>query len=150
MPSKKDTELTALREELEILRNYSTDTVYRVDYSSMKFAYISPNVQQLLGYTPEEARDIDVRELIVETRVKHEGAQRAEVFNGAELMPQHPSLEKWYAEYLLRAKDGRKVWVADVSHPWRDAKGKLLGSTGSLRDRVICRTVLGRSGRAKA
>ena len=134
MAKKTDNELKALREELEILRNYGTDTVYRVDYATMQFAYISPNVRQLLGYTPEEAQKMDVRELIVETRVKHEGAQRAEVFNGAELMPQHPSLEKWYAEYLLRTKDGRKIWVADVSHPWRDEKGKLLGSTGSLRD----------------
>jgi diguanylate cyclase (GGDEF)-like protein/PAS domain S-box-containing protein len=130
----KTSRLEALQEELALLRDYSSDTVYRVDYSTMRFSYISPNVHALLGYTQEEAKALHVRDLVLETRVKHEGALRAEVFKGVELMPHHPSVEKWVAQYLLRAKDGRKIWVTDISHPWRDPQGRLVGSVGSLRD----------------
>ena len=34
----------------------------------------------------------------------------------------------------MRTKDGRKVWVSDVSYPWTDNEGKVIGSMGCLRD----------------
>jgi diguanylate cyclase (GGDEF)-like protein len=43
-------------------------------------------------------------------------------------------VERWQADYLMKTKDGRKIWVSDVSRPWFDKKGAIIGSNGSLRD----------------
>ena len=43
-------------------------------------------------------------------------------------------VQKWQADYLLRTKEGLKIWVADISYPWFDKKGAIIGSIGSLRD----------------
>ncbi len=34
----------------------------------------------------------------------------------------------------MRTKDGRKIWVSDISFPWFDESGAIIGSVGSLRD----------------
>lgn len=123
-----------LKEELEILANYSTDTVYRLDYSTMQYAYVSPNVSKLLGYSVEEISKMNVRTLIIETRLIDDGIKQVESYAGLELMRKNREVQKWQADYLMRTKDGRKIWVSDVSYPWHDKHGKLLGSVGSLRD----------------
>jgi len=43
-------------------------------------------------------------------------------------------VSKWQADYLMRTKDGRKIWVSDISYPWFDENGTIIGSVGSLRD----------------
>lgn len=127
-------QLQQLRDELELLTKYSTDTVYRLDYETMRYAYISPNVEKLLGYAPQELAEMSVRSLILETRLINDGITQVESYAGLELMRKHREVQKWQADYLMRTKDGRKVWVSDISYPWCDKKGKLLGSVGSLRD----------------
>jgi diguanylate cyclase (GGDEF)-like protein len=34
----------------------------------------------------------------------------------------------------MLTKGGKRIWVSDVSHPWFDEKGAIIGSIGSLRD----------------
>lgn len=123
-----------LKEELELLSNFSTDTVYRLDYETMQYSYVSPNVVKLLGYSPEEIRTMNVRTLIIETRLIDDGMKQVESYAGLELMRKNREVQKWQADYLMRTKDGRKIWVSDISYPWHDKQGKLLGSVGSLRD----------------
>lgn len=123
-----------LKEELEVLANYSTDTVYRLDYATMQYAYVSPNVSKLLGYDVDEITKMNVRTLIIETRLIENGIKEVESYAGLELMRKNREVQKWQADYLMRTKDGRKVWVSDISYPWYDKQGKLLGSVGSLRD----------------
>ena len=43
-------------------------------------------------------------------------------------------VSKWQADYLGLTKDGRKIWISDVSYPWFDEAGTVIGSVGSLRD----------------
>ncbi|MFZ4125624.1 MAG: sensor domain-containing diguanylate cyclase [Rickettsiales bacterium] len=123
-----------LKDELEILSNYSTDTVYRLDYETMHYSYVSPNATKLLGYTPNELKHMNVRTLIIETRLIDGGVKQVESYAGLELMRKNREVQKWQADYLMRTKDGRKIWVSDISYPWHDKNGKLLGSVGSLRD----------------
>lgn len=123
-----------LKDELELLANFSTDTVYRLDYESMTYSYVSPNVTKLLGYSTEEIMKMNVRTLIIETRLIDDGMKQVESYAGLELMRKNREVAKWQADYLMRTKDGRKIWVSDISYPWHDKNGKLLGSVGSLRD----------------
>jgi diguanylate cyclase (GGDEF)-like protein/PAS domain S-box-containing protein len=123
-----------MKDELELLSNFSTDTVYRLNYETMTYSYVSPNVSKLLGYNVDEIKHMNVRTLIIETRLIDEGMKQVESYAGLELMRKNREVQKWQADYLMRTKDGRKIWVSDVSYPWHDKQGKLLGSVGSLRD----------------
>jgi diguanylate cyclase (GGDEF)-like protein/PAS domain S-box-containing protein len=131
---EKMVQVKQLKDELDLLTQYSTDTVYRLDYETMRYSYISPNVEKLLGYSAVELAKISVRDLILETRLINDGITSVESYAGLELMRKHREVQKWQADYLMRTRDGRKIWVSDISYPWLDKKGKLLGSVGSLRD----------------
>lgn len=131
---KQQAAIDALKEEVALLSSYSTDTIYRLDYTTMRYSYISPNVTRLLGYNVAEMAAMNVRDLIEETRLIDDNITTVESYAGLELMRQNREVNKWQADYLMRTKDGRSIWVSDISYPVRDEGGKLIGSVGSLRD----------------
>lgn len=128
------TRMRKLEEELKLLTAFSSDMVYRLRYDTMRYEYISPAVQRLLGFSSDEMRQINFRSLIVETRLITDGMHRIESFDGLEEARRAGDVNKWQADYLLRTKDGSRIWVSDVSYPWLDEQGNLIGSIGTLRD----------------
>lgn len=126
--------LQELKSEVELLTSFSTDVIYRLRYDTMKYDYISPSVTKLLGYGPMELMDMNVRALILETRIVSEGMKTVESYESLEENRKRGDVSKWQADYLMRTKDGRRVWVSDISYPWFDKKGSIIGSVGSLRD----------------
>jgi len=127
-------ELAALRDELALLNSYSSDVVYRLRYDSMRYDYISPSVVRLLGYTPEELVGINIRSLIIETRMVNNALKPVGDFEPLEDARKRGDVSKWQADYLMQTKEGHNIWVADISYPWFDESGAIIGSIGSLRD----------------
>lgn len=127
-------QVEALKQEIELLTSYASDTIYRLRYKDMVYDYISPAVTRLLGFTPEEMCKINFRSLILETKIVTNGMKTVNSFDELEVKRQEGDVNKWHADYLMRTKDGRKVWVSDVSYPWFDDKGTIIGSIGSMRD----------------
>ncbi len=123
-----------LRAELELLTSYSNDTIYRLRYDTMRYDYISPSVVRLLGFTPDELINLNIRTLILETRIVTNALKSVESFSPLEEERKRGNVHKWQADYLMRTKDGRKIWVSDISYPWFDDSGTIIGSVGSLRD----------------
>ncbi len=123
-----------LRDELTLLTSYSSDTIYRLRYDSMTYDYISPAIVKLMGFTPEEMKKINFRSLILETKIISNGIASVNSFNDLEKSRKEGDVNKWQADYLVRTKDGRKIWLTDISYPWFDEKGRTIGSIGSLRD----------------
>lgn len=123
-----------LRNEIELLTTYSTDTIYRLRYETMRYDYISPSVASLLGYHPEELQEIGLRNLIVETRIVQDDMRKVDNFSGLELNRKLGNVTKWQADYLMKHKSGAMLWVSDISYPWYGEKGTIIGSVGSLRD----------------
>jgi diguanylate cyclase (GGDEF)-like protein/PAS domain S-box-containing protein len=126
--------INELRSEIDLLTSYSTDTIYRLRYDTMKYDYVSPSIIRLLGYTAEEMKRINIRKLIIETRIVTEGMKLVNSFQKFEDTRKKREVNKWQADYLIRTKDGRNIWVSDVSYPWFDENGTIIGSVGSLRD----------------
>lgn len=94
--------------------------------SSDSPVYVSPKYEELLGYTPEErkARPTLWRELL-------HPADRDRVL-AAE---QGVSDDRPFSEdYRMIARDGRTVWVHDVTVPVRDAAGEVLCYQGVMYD----------------
>lgn len=125
---------TKLKNELDLLTSYSADTIYRLRYDTMTYDYVSPSITRLLGFTPAEIKKINFRALIIETRIVTSGMKTVESFDDLESSRKQGDVNKWQADYLIRTKDGRKIWVSDISYPWFDEAGKIIGSIGSLRD----------------
>lgn len=127
--------INELKSEVALLTSYSTDVIYRLRYDSMKYDYISPSVTKLLGYSAEEMQKISIRHLIVETKIINEGMKTVDSFTALEDTRKKGEVSKWQADYLIKTKDGRKIWVSDISYPWFDeSTGSIIGSVGSLRD----------------
>jgi len=131
---RRSSSLAELKAEIELLTSYSTDTIYRLRYDTMKYDYISPNVLRLLGYSPEEMKTLNIRTLILETRIITDAMRTVKSFQPLEENRKKGEVSKWQADYLMRTKDGRRIWVSDISYPWFDQTGAIIGSVGSLRD----------------
>lgn len=127
-------ELARLQEELALLTTYTTDTIYRLRYDTMQYDYISPGVERLLGYTADELKATNFRSLIVETRIVKDDMRPVDSFEPLESSRKRGEVSKWQADYLMKTKDGRHIWVSDISYPWFGPGGDIIGSIGSLRD----------------
>ncbi len=126
--------IDCLRAEIELLTNCSSDTAYRLRYDTMQYDYISPAVINLLGYSASELMQMNLRTLIIETRIVSNGMKTVDSYDSLEESRKRGEVQKWQADYLMQTKDGRKIWVSDISHPWFGKNGAIIGSTGSLRD----------------
>lgn len=134
---RKETErsqVDELRDEIAMLTSYSNDTIYRLRYDTMEYDYISPSVVRLLGFTQEELKEMPIRSLILETRIVTNALKPVDSFDPLEEARRRGDVSKWQADYLMRTKDGRKIWVSDISYPWFNTQGAIIGSVGSLRD----------------
>lgn len=126
--------LNRMKVEVDLLTRYSTDVIYRLCYDTMQYDYISPAVVRLLGYTPEELQATPLRSLIIETRIVSDGMKAVESYTGLEETRKRGEVGKWQADYRMKTKDGHEIWVSDISYPWFDKNGAIIGSVGSLRD----------------
>jgi PAS domain S-box-containing protein len=88
--------------------------------------YISPQYQELFGYTPAErqARPNLWRELL------HPGDRDRVLLAEEQADDEHPFSE----DYRMVARDGRLVWVHDVTVPIRDESGEPLFYQGVMYD----------------
>lgn len=142
MDTKQDSTLRQLQDEIALLTSYSTDTIYRLRYETMAYDYISPSVERLLGYSQAEIKAMNIRSLILETRIVGQAFKPLQSFDSLEEERKQGVVNKWQADYLMRTKSGQTIWVSDISYPWI-VDGAIVGSVGSLRDiteRVMAET----------
>jgi diguanylate cyclase (GGDEF)-like protein/PAS domain S-box-containing protein len=99
---------------------------WKIDWSTMRFAYIGPQIESLLGWTPESWATVqdwvdrihpDDREWVVDYCVAQSKA-------GVD----HE------ADYRALAKDGSYVWLRDVVHVIRTAAGEVEALVGFMFD----------------
>ena len=110
------------------------DVVWIMDVETLRFIYVSPSVQALRGYTPEEimAEPLDAA-------LTPEGAQnvrnvieaRATEFIAGEA----EGKSRFYIEELEQpCKDGSTVWTEVVTNRWREIKTGHIHVLGVTRD----------------
>jgi len=89
--------------------------------------YVSPQVEDLIGYSPEEwMADPDLW-----PRILHPD-DRARAL--AENARHNETGEPFHLEYRMLHRDGRVVWVHDQARVVRDERGKIVASHGVMLD----------------
>lgn len=118
-------------EKYRFLTEHMQDIVWTMDLN-LNFTYISPSVEKVLGFTPEEAmQSIEEKLWIPRTRSKVQN-----------LLEQQLLLEDGQAdpERILRKdleykhKDGSIKWLENLISGIRDEKSQLIGIHGVSRD----------------
>ena len=109
--------------ELSGILNSLQDTFYRTDTDGC-IARVSPSVEQLLGYSPDELLGQKLGDLYVEP----DGREKF-----MEEMRKKDGVVKGF-QAALRCKDGSTVWVSTNAQYYRDDDGNIAGVEGTTRD----------------
>ncbi len=116
-------------ERYRFIVDATNDVIYRLKYHSMKYDFISSAIEKLTGYTPDEINEIGFKNIVVKISKYH-----VENVN-VDLIVENRELGKtgeWQADYQVRRKDGRLIWLTDHSYPWYNESGEVIGSIGIL------------------
>jgi PAS domain S-box-containing protein len=123
----------ALREgedRLRLLTENVSDVIWTMELPG-RFTYFSPSVERLLGYTPQEALQLGIEQLIapgslavalqIVTEFAVQAAAGQPVWAGA-------------LELEHRRKDGSTVWAEETFNGIYDSSGEFKGIVGTARD----------------
>jgi PAS domain S-box-containing protein len=118
-----------LRDSEELYRLLSSNTrdmiaLYKIDASATR-TFISPSVNDILGYTSEELVGSSPYDNIhPEDEAQVKKILKSVVFTGNSAT----------LEYRMRRKDGTYVWLESHAHPFYDDNGNMTGFQSSSRD----------------
>jgi PAS domain S-box-containing protein len=123
-----ESELRQREEHYRLLAENMSDMVLVQDLE-LKLTYVSPNVEEILGYTVEEAMELGPRDYLAAASLQrmlrdHSALIEAHREGGA------PPL----AEYEYRRKDGSTFWGELRTTILTDRGGGVVGTQGVLRD----------------
>jgi len=135
-------ELEGCREKVESMRvgeqryrlfsENVRDVIWTMDLN-LQYTYISPSIKDLRGYTPEEALDQTVAEVMTPTSADH--VRQAFIEEAAQEQTDPPDWNRSVAlELELYCKDGTTVWVEVMVSFLRDREGVPNGLLGVSRD----------------
>lgn len=123
--------LAESREKSHMITEHSSDVIYRLRFTDMKYDYMSPSIVKITGYTAEEIKETGIRPIIDSIEKSsidsNEFEDIYERWNKGEI-------DEYVAEYIISTKNGDVKWLRDQSFPWRDKSGKVIGSIGALQD----------------
>ncbi len=131
-------------EKYRMLTESMKDVVWSLDTENFRFIYISPSIQQLRGYTPEEIINQPADAAMMPYAVdflKNLIIQRIEQF-----LNNKDSKQKFYSDKVEQpCKDGSTVWTEIISHFCLNEKTghvELLGVTRDISEQNRIEIVL--------
>ncbi len=132
-------DLQAIRQRLSssearyrLLAENGSDVVWLLDLDTLRFVYVSPSVEQQLGYSPEEMRSKDLADILTPESLAHVQItlpRRLEAFSQGddEARSQIDQLEQVH-------RDGHRIPIEVVTTFVTDATGRPIQLQGVTRD----------------
>ncbi|EJM98405.1 sensor domain-containing diguanylate cyclase [Herbaspirillum sp. YR522] len=99
---------------------------WKIDWASMKFAYIGPQIEALLGWTPESWVTAE------DWAMRIHAEEREAVVNFC--ISQSKAGVDHEADYRALTRDGEHIWIRDVVHVVRNADGSPNALIGFMFD----------------
>jgi diguanylate cyclase (GGDEF)-like protein/PAS domain S-box-containing protein len=99
---------------------------WKIVWGSLRFAYIGPQIEELLGWAPESWQSVD------DWAARMHPEDRETVVNFC--VEQSRNGVDHEADYRALTRDGRYVWIRDVVHVVRDANGNVECLIGFMFD----------------
>ncbi len=99
---------------------------WKIDWATMQFAYIGPQIEELLGWTPESWVSVE------DWAERMHPEDREYVVNFC--VSQSKAGTDHEADYRALTKDGDYVWIRDVVHVVRNADGEVDSLVGFMFD----------------
>jgi diguanylate cyclase (GGDEF)-like protein/PAS domain S-box-containing protein len=118
-------ELANSEQYFRLLTENSSDLVRTHDLNA-KATYVSPSVERILGYTPEEFLALPPLALV--------HPDDLELVKPNTNLPIYERFERAPLEYRLRHKNGNYVWLEMAFGTLKDAAGEIVGVQSSARD----------------
>jgi PAS domain S-box-containing protein len=124
--------LSKSEEKFRFLAEAMTDIVWTLDLN-LKTTYVSPSIEKILGFTPEERIKQEVSEIMTpesHTRALGLLVRELEIERIGKSDPERSRIID--IEYY--DKSGNTVWMENMLRGMRDRNGKLIGLHGVSRD----------------
>jgi len=99
---------------------------WKIDWKTMKFAYIGPQIENLLGWAPDSWASVEDWA----TRIHEEDRERVVNF----CVAQSKAGVDHEADYRALTRDGNYVWIRDVVHVVRKENGEVDALVGFMFD----------------
>ncbi len=99
---------------------------WKIDWATMKFAYIGPQIESLLGWPPSSWKDVN------DWAERMHPDDRASVVDFC--VTQSKAGTDHEADYRALTRDGGYVWLRDVVHVVRNADGEVDSLVGFMFD----------------
>jgi len=128
---RSESELRASEQRHRLLADQAVDVLWTLDLTTRRLTYASPSFQTLKGYTPEEARHLELEDLIAPESMPIVQAALAEV--QARVGSGLPVAFK-PQEILEKHRDGSTFWTEMTATGMHDDEGRFLGLLGITRD----------------
>lgn len=128
---KREEHLRQSEARFRFMVETSGDVLYRLEYESMTYDYLSPGIRNLTGYSRDEIEDLGFSKIVM--RIDMLGKENV----SPELIVEDRRAGRtgeYRADYLIRTKNGGEKWLRDHSFPWLGESNRLLGSVGVLSD----------------
>ena len=117
---------------LRLLTENTADVIWTMDLS-LRTTYISPSVERLLGFTPEEWLALPFEQMATPESVQREYAELQRQLELERFGAADPD-RSLTLEVEMNHKNGATVWMEMVIRAVRDEAGSLTGMVGVSRD----------------
>jgi PAS domain S-box-containing protein len=127
-------DLRESEEKYRLLAENIKDVIWTVDIESLRFTYISPSVERMFGYAPDEIIGNPVEDIIAPEHIElilNLIKEKLADFSGNENAGFSESITQ---EFQQRHKSGRLIWTEVVTQFFRNPQSGRLFINGVSRD----------------
>ncbi|MFO7600741.1 MAG: PAS domain S-box protein, partial [Candidatus Desulfacyla sp.] len=129
----KTADLEGSERRYRLLAENVTDIIWTLSLETMRFNYLSPSVERIAGFTPEEIVGSTMEDFLAPQSL--EKAAKALQEELAEEAKGHVNLKRSRTlEFQQLCKDGTYVWAETTMTFIRDKQGRAVGIQGASRD----------------
>ena len=125
--------LQSSESKYQFVTEHISDVIWMMELDGSQFSYVSPSIQELRGYSVEEASRMSLKESLTSASFEHAQIAMRHELNRMAKEPDTPG-PTLLLELEHRCKDGSTVWAEVRARLLLDEKGYPLGFAGVTQD----------------